>query len=233
MVLLTQDSASDGTNISIAKYTYNTSDQPVKIANYYNGSSTPGDWDTLLYASGKLSKLQRYNSGSSTPEQVQTYFYSGSVLDSITETGTNDSGAYALSHIYTYASGTLTRYHKVFRSGKNDAPNEPADFSSIVFTNGNIDSLMLADAQSNSYGMVKADYDLTAERPFKSWTNDPEEILDMFCTNNETKIYLSASPTTPFFTVSYTYDNGRVATETEVESTNTYIHHYTWTEFTK
>jgi hypothetical protein len=192
-------------------YKYNANKKLVKIEYTYSPNTLYSSYDTITYnGSNEIVTVKSYNVGNGTAFTTKTYTYTSGRITKVNEVGTNGNGAFNSDRNFTYTSGVLSAQTVVYNSGSASGGG-PENISSIVFTAGNPTS---ADLGLSFGGAATITYETTAPNPYYGLNNDDDIIL-MFPKNNATSAYSNAAPGSPFFTTSYTYSNGRVATITD------------------
>ena len=210
--VLSIDSTTDGTNIWVKYFDYNSSKKLAKVSYKWGGGATVSEYDTIYYnVSGQISKVETYNVSTSALIGACIYNYTSGVLSSTVETGTNGNGAYERTRTFTYTSGKVSAINVVYTTGAGSG--EPENFSNVVFTGNNITS-----ADLTGFGNVTVTYETTATNPYFGLNYDPSDFINMFCQNNILKAYLTLLPTQIFVDNTYTYANGRVSTIVDASS---------------
>ena len=222
--LLSKDStASTGSNY-VKKYYYNSSKKLVKINYYYLG--TLSQFDTLIYnTDGTVQKVNSYNVYLPTiPYETKTYTFTSGNITTVVETGTNNNGSYSRTRTFTYSASYPQTMTVVYSSGAGEG--NPENFTDMVYTNGNITS-----AHLTGYGPVVATTDLTAANPYLGMNVETDQIDVLFNKNNMTQARLDTLTNEVFFTRTFTYANGRLATIHSVENSSTYDTWLTYQEY--
>jgi hypothetical protein len=227
--LLTRDSieysgSSSGTEIRT--YSYNANKKIVKITYTYPPSTAISSYDTIAYqVNGEIASVKNFTPLNPTPNSIFTYTYTSGKITTVDESGSNANGPYVRTRTLTYTSGLVSSQTVVYTSGSKIS-GVPETISSITFTGGNISAFTSSDLG----GAVTIVNDLTAPNPFYGLNNDPTDITKLFDANNVTSAYPTAfGPSFPLLTATYTYSNGRVATQTQTAAGSTAAHNYTYT----
>jgi hypothetical protein len=204
--LLYKDSTVSTSYTYVREYLYNSSKKLSKVMTYLQG--TLYTYDTLMYnVDGTINIVNTYSTYYPTiPIATKTYTHTSGKITSILETGSNANGAYSRTRTFTYStSGYPQNTLVVYSLGSSES--NPENFSNMVYVNGNIVS-----AHLTGIGPVVATTDVTAANPYLGMNIETESIDKLFNKNNMTQARLDTLTNDVFFTSSFTYANGRVAT---------------------
>jgi hypothetical protein len=196
-------------------YKYNANKMLVKIEYSFDPGYAVNYWDTIVYnGSGEIATVESYNTAVATAAVTNTYTYTAGKITKINEViPAPSSPSYDRDRVFTYTSGILSAQTVTYNSGSD--PNAgPENISSIVFTNGNVTSADLGTFG----GLATVTEETTAANPYYGLNNN-SDILLLFNKNNATSVYSNADPTHPFFTITYTYANGKVSTMAKTDPT--------------
>jgi hypothetical protein len=187
---------------------YNSDRNVVKI-NYAYGNNDFTRYDTVIYSNGKISAIKTYSIYNAQIEEAsRTFTFNGDNLISVNDVRSGTDG-YDKTVTYTYNQGVLSAINTVYASGSGDEGN-PENISSIVFVDGNLTSAIL-----DGIGAVTIEYDLGGPNPYYGTYIEYEDLISVFSKNNAKKAYLNDSPDSPFFTKSFTFTDGKLATISE------------------